>query len=61
MDSVKDNYVLDEDLLHTKADNSSYWKTCCSFWDQVKNKKINDLTGKQVDWLDRISEELEDA
>lgn len=58
---VSDIYKIDEDMLHTKADNSDYWKTVFKFWGQIKNTKISELTEKQVNWLDRISDELEDV
>lgn len=59
-DQVKSFYGLDEDVLHAKATNSSYWKTCFNFWEQVKDKKVTDLTEKQIEWLDKITSELED-
>lgn len=60
-DQVKDIYTIDEDLLHTKADISTYWKTCFNFWEQVKAKKISDITEKQIEWLEKITADLEDA
>lgn len=59
MDRVREVYIIDEDLLHSKTHESKYWKTCYNFWEEVKNKKIPELTEKQLEWLDKISEDLE--
>lgn len=47
-------YEIDEDALYCKADESEYWSSCASFYESVKNKRIDLISQKQRDWLEKI-------
>lgn len=57
---VKEIYKFDIDSLVEKADESDYWNSCLEFYESVEERDLENLSQKQVDWLNKIEENLED-
>lgn len=55
--SVKKSYNIDEDLLEEKAEESDYWSRARDFYNEVKDKDTSELTGAQLDWLQKIEDQ----
>ncbi len=54
---VCDLYEIDQDILEELSESNEYWKKCLKFYNEVKDKLYNELTPKQIDWLDRIQDQ----
>jgi len=54
---VSDAYDIDEDTLAELSEANDYWEKSFKFYTDVKNKTIEELTSKEVDWLDRINDD----
>lgn len=48
--------VINIDELEGRAADNSYWNTSLNFVKSVWDKEIQQLSKKQVEWLERISE-----
>ena len=44
------------DDLFDRAETSEYWNSAHKFVQQVWDKEVDELSQKQIDWLDRILE-----
>lgn len=59
IDKVSKFFPISNIKLILKSSESSYWKSCQTFYNQVKDKDIKDITSKQVEWLERITNDLQ--
>jgi len=61
-EKVCDIFDIDEDLLYDLAsgdsDDSDYWNSSHTFYEQVKDKDAVYLTHKQRSWLTKIEDGL---
>lgn len=54
---VSDFYKeIDLEKLEDKSSENSYWQKSCDFVKQVWEDDMADLSKKQVEWLQKISE-----
>lgn len=67
MDTVKHAYDIDEDTLNLRADEEEelggrgdYWQRSRKFYDEVKEKDVNEMSEKQCDWLQQLEEKTND-
>lgn len=58
--TVEKTYDIDELALEAKAATNSYWSNCLDFWNSIKEKPLGSLNEKQLKWLNKIEEQLED-
>ena len=56
--TVETTYKIIEMYIHDKEGESSYWDLSINFWEDVKDKYMDEITEKQKDWLDQIEEAL---
>lgn len=58
---VEDAYDLD-DFLYTKSQEEStdYWDNSYTFFQEVKDKCVDSLTAKQLVWLNKLEESMEE-
>ena len=47
------------DVIEEKAVDSEYWQNVYDFLENNAQKEIDDLTGRQFDWLYKIQNQLE--
>lgn len=45
-------------LFHELAEDNEYWKGALKFYIDNKHYKVDQLTPKQLNWLDKIVESL---
>ena len=57
---VTEVYAIDEDELLELRTESAYWEASYSFYMEVKNRSVESLSDKQIEWLDRIDNYLDD-
>lgn len=59
--TIRDFYQINEILLEHMADTgSTYWIKVLSFYEQVADKKVNEITKGQLGWLTKIVDDLEE-
>lgn len=39
-------------------DGQEYWETVLNFWDEVKFRKVETISDKQLNWLRKIEDSL---
>lgn len=59
MAKVKDEFDIDVDEVYEKSMDNDYWKSVEDFYEDIKDKDVTELTGKQTRWLEKISADLE--
>jgi len=52
---VKNSFDIDEDVLYIKRNDSDWDHASYVFFEDVKNRKVNSLSEKQRNWLDKIA------
>lgn len=57
---VEKCYDIDDSILEEKATSNTYWSSCLTFWNSVKEKPIGSLNEKQLNWLNKIETALEE-
>jgi hypothetical protein len=58
--TVEESYDIYEDSLYDKiAAEGDYWTASLSFYKQVKEKPIGELSDKQKAWLQKINDSLQ--
>lgn len=55
---VSTYFEIDEDEIYTLSRNSEYWETASEFYTEVKDKKIGELSARQIKWLQKIEKAL---
>ena len=55
--------ITDEDLnkLEVKAEDSEYWTKCYEFIEQIIDKPYENLSDKQIAWLEDIMYRINDG
>ena len=63
MAKVKDIFPMDEDEIHLAAARGpgDYWQTVKTFYERVKELDASALSDRQVAWLGKLPEQLEEA
>lgn len=57
---VFERFNIDEDELHNRSHENSYWSDASVFYGEVKNRFVSTLTSSQLSWLDKLEEQLND-
>jgi len=57
--TVEDYFEIDEDHLFTQSEKGGYWFDSYEFFQNVRSRKVVDLTKKQFKWLENIEKKLE--
>lgn len=55
---VKDAFDIDIGMLYDQADQNDYWSSCLDFYLEVKDCFLDEMTDKQLEWLEKIEAEL---
>ena len=58
LQTVEETFEIDECELREKAMESDYWQRCYEFYEDVKRRETESLKPAQIDWLDRIENDL---
>ena len=58
---VHERFTIDEETLDAMAENSDYWEKARSFYLQVKDTEVDELTDGQLGWLVTIERSLHEA
>jgi len=58
--TVEEFFEINEDDLLDKTEDheNRYWNSCFNFYMDNKDKDVELLTPKQMDWLQKIEEDL---
>jgi len=51
---VEDKYYIDDDEFYEKSKENEYWENAYSFYEQIKEQDIDELTHRQLKWLEKI-------
>lgn len=52
--TVEIDYYIDEDEFYEKSKDSDYWGSAYDFYQDIKDRDVDSLTERQLEWLERI-------
>ena len=58
MNTVAENFNIDEDELFNNREESEYWEKAYAFFMDVKDEDTDDLSQSQMDWLYKIEKKM---
>lgn len=59
--TIMEVYKITDDeieVIENKGEESEYWMNCYEFIVEILDKTINQLSEKQIDWLERILSDI---
>lgn len=56
--TVEEAFEIDLNLLADQSEQSPYWQNSFDFYVSVKDKLLDELSEDQLNWLEKIEEEL---
>ena len=59
--TVAEIYQVDVDALYALSEVNGYWSKCHYFYNEIMATPEQELTQKQRTWLDKISDDYEEA